>query len=57
MKTYNVYFSDAPGIPAKFRCKTKAEATKSARLYIKQWDLGATIERIEEVKENSENDY
>ena len=56
MKTYNVYFSDAPGTPAKFRCNTKAEATKSARLYIKQWDLNATIERIEEVKEISEND-
>ena len=56
MKTYNVYFSDAPGTPARIRRKTKAEATKNARLYIKQWNLDATIERIEEVKEISEND-
>ena len=56
MKTYNVYFSDAPGTPAKFRCNTKAEATKSARLYIKQWNLDAVIERIEEAKEASENE-
>ena len=56
MKTYNVYFSDAPGIPAKFKCKTKKEAAWNARFYIKQWDLNATIERIEEVKEIGEND-
>lgn len=56
MKIYNVYFSDAPGSPAKFKCKTKAEAAKSARLYIKQWGLAATIERIEAIKEIGEND-
>ena len=56
MKVYNVYFSDAPGTPAKFKCNTKAEATKSARLYIKQWNLDATIERIEEAKEINQND-
>ena len=56
MKTYNVYFSDAPGIPAKFKCKTKKEAAWNARFYIKQWGLAAVIERIEEVKEIGEND-
>ena len=42
---FAVYFSDGCN-PAFFK-GTKAEATKSAKLYIRQWQLDATIERIE----------
>ena len=47
MKTWNVYFSDAPGSPATFK-GTKAEALKGAKLYIRQWQLDAIIDKIEE---------
>ena len=40
-----VYFSDST-YPAYFK-GTKTEARQGARLYIKQWQLNATIERIE----------
>ena len=46
MKKWNVYFTDAPGSPAVFE-GTKANALKAARLYIKQWQLEARIDRIE----------
>lgn len=43
-----VYFSDCPGSPAYFK-GTKTVVMKSARLYIRQWQLDATIERIVEI--------
>jgi hypothetical protein len=48
MKTWNVYFSDDPFEPATFR-GTKAAAIAAAKLYIKQWQLDATIIKMEEV--------
>ena len=48
MKKWHVYFSDAPGSPATFK-GTKADALKAARLYIRQWQLDAVIDRIEAV--------
>lgn len=41
-----VYFSDSPYDPAYFS-GTKTDATKAARLYIRQWKLDAKIDRIE----------
>lgn len=41
---YAVYFTDS-GEPAYFK-GTKADATRGARLYIKQWQLRAEIDKI-----------
>lgn len=49
MKTYAIYLSDAPYDPIKGQFKSKAEARKAARLYIKQWNLDATVLSIEEI--------
>lgn len=47
-KVYNVYFTDAPNDPVKVRCANKTQARAEGRLYIKQWNLKAKIDRIEE---------
>jgi len=49
MNKYNVYFTDAPSDAAKFK-GTRAEVEKAARLYIKQWNLDAKIDRIEKIQ-------
>ena len=41
---YAVYFTDS-GEPVYFK-GTKADAIRGARLYIKQWQLRASIDRI-----------
>lgn len=40
-----VYFSDSPGSPAFFK-GTKADAIKGARLYKRQWQSAAVIDRV-----------
>ena len=50
-KIYDVYFTDNPYSAAKFQAETKREVEKAARLYIRQWQLDAKIDRIEENKE------
>lgn len=45
-KVYAVYFSDSPGDPAFFK-GTKKDAEQGAKLYIRQWQLDAFIDRIE----------
>lgn len=52
-KIYSVYFTDNPYSAAKFKGKTKKEVEKAARLYIRQWQLEAKIDRIEENKEGN----
>jgi hypothetical protein len=44
-QVHAVYFTDNPSFPAFFR-GTRTEAEKGGRLYIKQWQLDATIDRI-----------
>lgn len=43
-----VYFTDNPYSAAYFK-GTKTEVTKGARLYIRQWQLDASIDRIEKM--------
>jgi hypothetical protein len=43
---YAVYFTDNPSSPAYFK-GTKAEAIKGGKLYIRQWGLDASIDRVE----------
>ena len=50
-KIYDVYFTDNPYSAAKFQAETKREVEKAARLYIRQWQLDAKIDRIVENKE------
>lgn len=45
-KIWAVYFTDNPYEPAYFK-GTKAEVEKGARLYIRQWQLEASVDRIE----------
>ena len=45
---YAVYFTDNPRQPAFFK-GTLTEVNAAARLYIRQWQLDATIARIEEI--------
>lgn len=55
MKTFEIYIVDKDGYGGaiKLRTHTKAEAMKSARLYIKQWGLSpAKIEYCKEVKDD-----
>jgi hypothetical protein len=40
-----VYFTDNPSSPAWFK-GTKTEAIKGGKLYIRQWQLDATIDRV-----------
>ena len=47
-KVFRVLFSDVPYDPAYFY-GTKKEALARARLYIRQWQLNATISSITEV--------
>ena len=49
MKKYNVYFSDFPTMPLTVTAVNKTEARKIGRLYNRQWQLRATIIKIEEV--------
>lgn len=51
MKVYNVYFTDYPWQAMKVKASSMNEARKAGRLYIRQWQLDADIDRIEEAKE------
>ena len=41
-----VYFTDNPYSAAYFKGCTKEQARRSGNLYIRQWNLGAVIDRI-----------
>jgi len=45
-KIQAVYFTDSPWEPAYFK-GTITQARKSGNLYIRQWQLNASIDRIE----------
>ncbi len=40
-----VYFTDSPNDPAYFK-GTRTEAVKGGNLYIRQWGLNASIDRV-----------
>lgn len=46
-RIYHVYFTDNPYQAMTVKARTKREAEKAGRLYIRQWQLDATIDRIE----------
>lgn len=48
MKIYNVYFTDYPYQAMQVKARSITEAIKAGRLYIRQWQLDADIDRIEE---------
>ena len=50
MKIYNVYFTDYPWQAMKVKAANMTEARKLGRLYIRQWQLDADIDRIEEAE-------
>jgi hypothetical protein len=47
-KIQAVYFTDNPSSPAYFK-GTVIEAKKGGNLYIRQWQLNASIDRIETI--------
>lgn len=48
MKRYAIYLNDNPYDPMYCDAKNKTEARKAGQLYIRQWVLHTTIDRIEE---------
>jgi hypothetical protein len=48
MKFYYIYFSDQPYDPMICRARNKADARKQGKLYIRLWQLAASIIKIEE---------
>lgn len=46
-RIYSVYFTDHPTQAMTVKARTKREAEKAGRLYIRQWGLDASIDRIE----------
>ena len=46
-RIYNIYFTDHPQQAMTVKARTKREAEKAGRLYIRQWGLDASIDRID----------
>ena len=47
MKTYAIYYTDAPEQAMLCEAENKKEAEKKARLYRRQWNISGKIDRIE----------